>query len=77
MIELKHICRKFFEGKPSEVNALRDVNLVVENGEMISIMGPSGSGKSTLLHILALLDDHYTGEYTYDGLDVRKIDRFT
>lgn len=73
MIELKHICRKFFEGKPSEVNALRDVNLVVENGEMISIMGPSGSGKSTLLHILALLDDHYTGEYTYDGLDVRKL----
>lgn len=73
MIELKHICRKFFEGKPSEVNALRDVNLVVENGEMISIMGPSGSGKSTLLHILALLDDHYTGEYTYDGIDVRKL----
>lgn len=52
---------------------MRDVNLVVENGEMISIMGPSGSGKSTLLHILALLDDHYTGEYTYDGLDVRKL----
>lgn len=73
MIELKHICRKFFEGKPSEVNALRDVNLVVENGEMISIMGPSGSGKSTLLHILALLDDHYTGEYIYDGIDVQKL----
>lgn len=73
MVEIKNLCRTFLEGKPSEVVALRNINLSVKDGEMISIMGPSGSGKSTLLHILALLDDHYTGEYIFDGQDVHKL----
>ncbi len=73
MIELKNVSRKFFEGKPNEVAALRGINLTVGDGEMLAIMGPSGSGKSTLLHILALLDSHYSGELIYDGRDISKL----
>ncbi len=73
MIEIHNVYRKFYEGKPSEVVALKGVNLVVNDGEMISIMGPSGSGKSTLLHILALLDNDYTGEYRYNGTDIHRL----
>ncbi|MCD7748178.1 MAG: ABC transporter ATP-binding protein [Firmicutes bacterium] len=73
MIELRSIERKFFEGKPTEVAALRGVNLTINDGEMTAIMGPSGSGKSTLLHILALLDSHYTGEFIYNGTDVSSL----
>lgn len=73
MIELKNVSRKFFEGKPNEVAALRGINLTVSDGDMLAIMGPSGSGKSTLLHILALLDSHYSGELIYDGRDISKL----
>lgn len=73
MIEIKNLYRVFFEGKSTEVVALRDINLKVKDGDMLAIMGPSGSGKSTLLHILALLDDHYTGEYKYNGIDVSQL----
>lgn len=73
MIELKNVSRKFFEGKPNEVAALRGINLTVNDGDMLAIMGPSGSGKSTLLHILALLDSHYSGELIYDGRDISKL----
>lgn len=73
MIEITNVYRKFFEGKQSEVVALRGINLAIKEGEMVSVMGPSGSGKSTLLHILALLDNNYTGEYKYNGIDVSKL----
>ncbi len=73
MIEVRDVYRKFYEGKPFEVVALKGANLVVHDGEMISIMGPSGSGKSTLLHILALLDNNYTGEYRYNGTDIHQL----
>jgi putative ABC transport system ATP-binding protein len=49
------------------VTALRDVDLRIESGEFISVMGPSGSGKSTLLHILGLLDSPSTGAYSLAG----------
>lgn len=73
MIEVRNLCRSYYQGKPFEVVALRGVNLVVNDGDMISIMGPSGSGKSTLLHIFALLDTNYTGEYIYNHTDMRKL----
>ena len=55
MIELRHIHRRFQVGE-QQVHALNDINLTIERGEYVSIMGPSGSGKSTLLHAIGLLD---------------------
>jgi putative ABC transport system ATP-binding protein len=69
MITLKDVSRTFALGAES-VHALRDVNLHIERGEYLSIMGPSGSGKSTMLNILGLLDRPTTGTYQLDGQDV-------
>jgi len=69
MIRLEHIHRTFPVGE-AEVQALRDVNLDLEAGEYVSIMGPSGSGKSTLLNIIGLLDRPTAGVYRLDGQDV-------
>lgn len=68
MIELHHIQRTFHVGGES-VHALRDVNLAVDSGQYISIMGPSGSGKSTLLNILGLLDRPDRGSYRLESKD--------
>ncbi len=61
--------RRSFPGPP-EVHAVRGVDLRIERGEYVSIIGPSGSGKSTLLHLLGLLDQPTGGEYLLDGEDV-------
>lgn len=55
------------------LHVLRDVNLTVERGELVSIMGASGSGKSTLLNILGILDNYDTGEYFLDGILVKNL----
>ncbi|MCW8944339.1 MAG: ABC transporter ATP-binding protein [Sedimenticola sp.] len=68
MIRLKQINRSFKVGDET-VHALRDVDLDLETGDYISIMGPSGSGKSTLLNILGLLDQPDSGHYFLDGTD--------
>ena len=69
MITLTDVSRSFVLGEES-VHALRDVNLHIERGEYLSIMGPSGSGKSTMLNILGLLDRPTTGTYELGGQDV-------
>ncbi|MBD3618050.1 MAG: ABC transporter ATP-binding protein [Chromatiales bacterium] len=68
MIRLTGINR-LFEVGDEKVHALNDVNLDVEAGEYLSIMGPSGSGKSTLLNILGLLDRPSSGTYHLDEVD--------
>ena len=73
MIELKQINRIFQLGSES-VHALRNVNLGVEAGDYLSIMGPSGSGKSTLLNIIGLLDRPTSGQYWFEGQDVTALD---
>ncbi len=64
MIKLNHIT-KYYKTGAGLTYVLRDINLVVEEGEFMTIMGPSGSGKSTLLHILGMLDDASDGEYFF------------
>ncbi|MCX7943923.1 MAG: ABC transporter ATP-binding protein [Deltaproteobacteria bacterium] len=70
LIELKNISKVYRLGS-EDVIALNNVNLVIERGEFISIIGPSGSGKSTLMHILGCLESPSDGEYYFDGINVR------
>ena len=65
LIELKDINKTYFGAQPLHV--LKGINLSIEQGEFVSIMGASGSGKSTLLNILGILDNYDTGTYTLDG----------
>jgi putative ABC transport system ATP-binding protein len=69
MIELNNIHRDFLVGEQT-VHALDDINLSIQAGEYISIMGPSGSGKSTLLNLIGLLDSATQGSYRLNKQDV-------
>lgn len=66
MIELKKI-HKSYEMGSNKLHVLKGIDLFVEKGEMVSIMGSSGSGKSTLLNLLGILDTYDNGEYRLDG----------
>jgi putative ABC transport system ATP-binding protein len=66
---------KVYKTGTVEVDALIDINLVINTGEFLAIMGPSGSGKSTLMNILGCLDAPTSGEYLLVGKDVSKLGR--
>ena len=72
MIETENISKTYRLGD-TKVRALRKVNLRVEDGEMLAIVGPSGSGKSTLLAILGCLDVPTKGVYRIDGQEVMRM----
>jgi len=72
VIELKNIC-KTYQADGVEVQALKDVDLIIKKEEFIAIMGPSGSGKSTLLHMIGVLDKPTTGKIYLDGTDISKL----
>lgn len=72
MISLRHLNR-VYPLKSGPYFALRNINLDVEEGEFVSIMGPSGSGKSTLLHILGLHDSEWEGEYQFADTAVHQL----
>lgn len=72
VIELKDVSKTYKIGK-QEVHALRGVNLSIERGEMVAMMGPSGSGKSTLMNILGCLDRPSTGTLLLDGVPVQTL----
>jgi len=76
MIKLRGICRNFQVGDQI-VTALNHIDLEVQRGEYISIMGPSGSGKSTLLNILGLLDRPTEGTYWLNEKDVSRLEERT
>ena len=65
MIVLENINKTYHNGAPLHV--LKGIDLEIEKGELVSIMGASGSGKSTLLNILGILDDYDTGKYFLNG----------
>lgn len=72
IIEVKHI-RKVYDTGKIQVEALKDANFTVTEGEFVSIMGSSGCGKSTMMNILGCLDTLTDGQYILDGEDVSKI----
>ncbi len=69
LIEIRDIYKIYNPGE-NEVRALDGINLTVEHGEFLAIVGQSGSGKSTLMNMLGLLDIPTSGTYTLDGVDV-------
>jgi putative ABC transport system ATP-binding protein len=73
-LELRHVS-KFYGSGPTEVHALREVDLSVERGELVAIMGPSGSGKSTLLTIAGSLEAATSGQVLVDGVDLASVSR--
>src|SRR4029079_19288363 len=72
MITLKNIYKWFNTGS-NRTFILKDINLQINQGEFISIMGPSGSGKSSLLNVMGMLDEPNEGEYDFMGQDVLKL----
>jgi putative ABC transport system ATP-binding protein len=73
-LQLNEVSKTYGNG-PSEVHALRGVNLAVERGELVAVMGPSGSGKSTLLTIAGSLEEPTSGEVLVDGIDLAAVSR--
>jgi putative ABC transport system ATP-binding protein len=73
LIEMRELSRVYQLGS-EEIHALRKVDLVIEQGEYVAIMGPSGSGKSTLMNIIGCLDRPSGGAYILDGTPVEAMD---
>lgn len=71
MIKIRNLNKTYYNGAPLHV--LKGINMEVEKGEFLSIMGASGSGKSTLLNILGILDNYDTGEYYLDNTLIRNL----
>ena len=69
MIRITNLNKTYYNGAPLHV--LKGINMSVERGELVSIMGASGSGKSTLLNILGILDNYDTGEYYLDNVLIK------
>ena len=74
VIETRGLRKVYSEGTEAEVVALKGVDLVINRGDFVAIMGPSGSGKSTLMNLIGCLDTPSDGLYACDGIDVATLD---
>lgn len=72
VIEIRHLY-KAYETAAGPFSVLKDVNLIIEEGGYVAIMGPSGSGKSTLMNILGCLDSPSSGDYFLDGHEIARL----
>lgn len=72
VLEAKHLCKTYIVNGVSN-NVLQNIDLKIEEGEFVSIMGPSGSGKSTLLYTISGMDDLSAGKVFFDGEDISKM----
>ena len=70
IIDLKNIVKRFYVGKPNELEILHGLDISIKEGEFVSIVGASGSGKTTLMNIIGILDRPTEGEYILDDVDV-------
>jgi putative ABC transport system ATP-binding protein len=74
MITLKNVVKTFNVGKANELEILHNLNLEVDDGDFVAIVGASGSGKTTLMNIIGVLDRPTEGKYTLDGIDISELD---
>jgi putative ABC transport system ATP-binding protein len=74
-IRISHIFKDYFLPDGTAQHVLRDISVVINSGEFVSVMGPSGSGKSTFMNVLGCLDQPTNGEYRLAGRDVSKLNR--
>ena len=73
VIRMEKIIKTYYQGKPNELEILHGIDLVVHQGEFVSIVGESGSGKSTLMNIIGVLDRQTSGNYYLEGQDVNSM----
>jgi len=73
ILQLNSVFKNYYRGK-TEVPVLKDINLLVSEGEYLAIMGPSGSGKTTLMNLIGCLDVPTSGEYYLDGQKINDLD---
>ena len=72
VIDLHGIIKRFYIGEPNELEILHGIDLNVQEGEFVSVVGASGSGKSTLMNIIGALDRPTQGSYYLDRLDITR-----
>jgi len=72
IIKLQSIHKSYITGS-NKLHVLKGIDLDIEKGEMVSIMGSSGSGKSTLLNVIGLLDNHDEGKYVLNGIEIKNL----
>ena len=70
VMRMENVIKRYYEGKPNELQILNGINLEVNEGEFVSIVGESGSGKSTMMNIIGVLDRQSEGNYFLEGKDV-------